>query len=128
MRQRIEAHILHSIVALNGRNTARETPQTQIIKPQHTFTLSVNPPNSEKPCKNHHYIHPRRPLPASESPIYSHHHTDSHAPQRSAAPTHPQINSEDTDNHHTDNLFSHRFHRSTRNYTVRLTPAIMNQP
>lgn len=39
MRQRIEAHILHSIVALNGRNTARETPQTQIIKPQHTFTL-----------------------------------------------------------------------------------------
>lgn len=41
MRQRIEAHILHSIVALNGRNTARETPQTQIIKPQHTFTLLV---------------------------------------------------------------------------------------
>ena len=69
MRQRIEAHILHYIVAQNGRNTARETPQTQIIKPQHTFTLLVQiHPIPKNPCKNHHYIHPRRPLPGLREP------------------------------------------------------------
>ena len=121
-------HIALHRSAKRSKYSKRNSPNTNYKTTAHIYTKCKSTQFPKTRVKiNTISTHADR-YPASQSPIYGQHHTDSHAPQHSAAPTHPQINSEDTDNHHTDNLFSHRFHRSTRNYRVRLTRAIMTQP